>query len=596
MRSIRRAPLVCTGLGLIVIMISLGSANDAYAVDFVLSNAASCTGLPGGGETWNAITSTCSKTANLNIVSGNTLTVTNGVTLEFPTNRDLINRGTVTNNGIINFSSGGDVTNRQTATFTNTGTIILNSTVTGTARLNNINDATFTNTNSGILSFDGPANGDAQIRNRHTADFTNSGSITIDGTSGNSGHLRNQIDAVFTNAASGTITITGNSGSSGRLSNQQSADFINLGTISIIVTGGSSGWLQNRDSSTLTNSGTITITGTNNNSGQLRNQNSASFTNSGTITVTGTNNSSGLVRNLSILTNSGTLTTNDGFNNNNANSDLTNSGTITITLNLNNNNGLIANNCGTITYGSTSGNTIVEGPCPPLGGPVTLTSLGSSSMAYEDPTIGKSHNGKQVVENGICIDVTCWTVTADYHQDFELVEILSDATHTISTTVFCHNGVSKCNYVAFGVSPYGTTISDSVWKIVLQKDHKGNWTMTIVDPEGYLGDVTSTTQIVNDEKHLSASITALFQKPTPGMILNVEVRDSYGGYRDFQFNDGIAIKDAFAYPQIEATYEEPIEVKPLCLNENPNKRYTCAFDKVREWTIKNAENALFQMK
>jgi hypothetical protein len=119
--------------------------------------------------------------------------------------------------------------------------------------------------------------------------------------------------------------------------------------------------------------------------------------------------------------------------------------------------------------------------------------------------------------------------------------------------------------------------------------------MAIIDPDGYLGDVTSTTQIVNDGKHLGASISALFIKPTPGMILNIEVRDSGGGYRDFKFNDGIEIADAYAYPSIETSYEQPLEIAPLCLNENPNKRYTCAFDKVRDWTIKNAEAALEQI-
>ncbi len=338
----------------------------------------------------------------------------------------------------------------------------------------------------------------------------------------------------------------------------------------------------------ITNFGTITITGTNNNSGQLRNQNTASITNSGTITLTGINDVSGLVINLSVLTNSGSFTTNNGFNNNNANSVITNSGTIQVTLNLNNNNGFIFNDCGgEITFGSISGNPIQEETCQ--------TSSFGSSNAYEDPTIGKSHDGKQVVENGICIDIRCWTVTANYHQDFELVEMFSDSTHTITTTVFCQHGVNKCNYVAFGVSPYGTNINDSVWKIILQKDHRDNWTMKVIDPDGHLGEITSTTQIVNDGRHLSVSVTIEFKKPTPGMILNIEVRDSGGGYRDFKFNDGIAIADAYAYPSIETSYEQPLEIAPLCLNENPNKRYTCAFDKVRDWTIKNAEAALEQI-
>jgi hypothetical protein len=119
--------------------------------------------------------------------------------------------------------------------------------------------------------------------------------------------------------------------------------------------------------------------------------------------------------------------------------------------------------------------------------------------------------------------------------------------------------------------------------------------MKVIDPEGYLGEVTSTTQIVNDGRHLSVSVTIEFKKPTPGMILNIEVRDSGGGYRDFKFNDGIAIADAYAYPLIETSYEQPLEIEPLCLNENPNKRYTCAFDKVRDWTIKKAKATLEQI-
>jgi hypothetical protein len=167
--------------------------------------------------------------------------------------------------------------------------------------------------------------------------------------------------------------------------------------------------------------------------------------------------------------------------------------------------------------------------------------------------------------------------------------MLSDSTHTITTTVYCHHGVAKCNYVAFAVSPYGTNINDSIWKIVLQKDHLDNWTMKLTDAEGYLGEVISTTQKIKDGRYLSVSVTIDFKKPTPGMILNVEVRDSRGGYRDFKFNDGISIVDAYAYPSIQTSYEPTLEIKPLCLNENSNKRYTCAFDKVRDWTIKNAE-------
>jgi hypothetical protein len=381
----------------------------------------------------------------------------------------------------------------------------------------------------------------------------------------------------------GTITTTGTTTNNGVLSNRDTAEFTNFGTITITATSGSSGQLRNLDSADFTNSGIITIIGTSERSGQLRNENTADFTNSGKITLTGLRPGTGLIINLSVLTNSGSISTNKGFNNNDADSVITNSGSIQITLVLDNTSGLIFNDCGEIIFQSISGNQIEE------------ISKCFNSISHEDPTIGKTSWGLQVIENGICIDIRCWTVTEHYHQDFELVEMLSSSTHTITTTVYCHNGVAKCNYVAYGVSPYGTNINDSVWKVILQKDHLDNWTMKVIDPEVYLGEVTSTTQKINDGRYLSASVTIEFKKPTPGMILNIEVRDSKGGYRDYKFNDGIAIVDAYAYPLIETSYEQPLEIEPLCLNENSNKRYTCAFDKVRDWTIKNAEAALEQI-
>ncbi|HSG74273.1 MAG TPA: hypothetical protein VLA01_03645 [Nitrosopumilaceae archaeon] len=361
----------------------------------------------------------------------------------------------------------------------------------------------------------------------------------------------------------GTITIAGTSNDEGQLRNEGTASISNFGTITITGISEQSGWFLNQNSAMLINSGTITIDGINFNSGQLRNINSANIENSGKITITGINDVSGLVLNGSVLTNTGS---------------------IIITFNIDNTGGFIFNDCGEITFSIIIGNEIENVPF--------LNCIFGTSNAYEDPTIGKSNAGKQVVENGICIDVKCWTVTEHYHQDFELVEMLSDSTHTITTTVFCHNGVYKCNYVAFGISPYGTNINESVWKIILQKDHLDNWTMKVIDPNGFLGEVTSATQIVSDARYLSASATIEFKKPTPGMILNIEVRDSNGGYRDFKFNDGVAIVDVYAYPSIETSYELPLVIKPLCLNENSNKRYTCAFDMIRDWTIKNAEDTL----
>jgi len=498
------------------------------------------------------------------ILAGETWTINPGVTVEFALGKNLINHGSLINNGFLiltgdGTNESGSIRNLDSSTFTNSGTV----TITGGSGIASgyiavYDSSSFTNTGTVILiGKDGKLSGFLSLRN--SGKVSNIGSITITGGSGEaSGIIDNWHSASITNTKTGTITITGGTGiHSGQIANMGTSSIKNNGVFSI--TGGdgkNSGFIVNSENAKFENLKTITITvgGPDSNS-RIVTKDSSTFTNRGTITTEKN------IVNEASLTNFKTITIGN---------DLINQGKVT--------------NCDTITIaGILIGNAILEPKCA------------GNGDSHQNPTIGITSWGLQVVENGICIDIRCWTVTTNYNQDFDLVELLSDSTHTISVTIFCQNGVSKCNYVAFGVSPYGTNINDSVWKIILQKDHQGKWSMTVIDPDGYLGDVTSTTQIVNDEKHLAASITALFKKPTPGMILNVETRDSGGGYQDYKFNDGIAIKDVYAYPVIEASYEEPLEIEPLCLNENPNKRYTCAFEKVREWTIKNAEKALSQI-
>lgn len=64
---------------------------------------------------------------------------------------------------------------------------------------------------------------------------------------------------------------------------------------------------------------------------------------------------------------------------------------------------------------------------------------------------------------------------------------------------------------------------------------------------------------------------------------------------NYIFNEGMYVDDLYAYPEIEMSFESPLQYEPLCLNEDSTKRNTCAFDMVRDWTIKQAEETLRQM-
>jgi len=138
-------------------------------------------------------------------------------------------------------------------------------------------------------------------------------------------------------------------------------------------------------------------------------------------------------------------------------------------------------------------------------------------------------------------------------------------------------------------------MNNPTWKTEVHKDHLGNLTPVIFDPEGFLGEVTVTTQIV-DGKFLLVSFTIEFKnKDTGPMKFAVEVRNVKRGTQTTYLNEGVWIKDADAYPYIETAFEEPLEIEPLCIGEDVIHRNTCAFDKVREWATRNAEETLRQM-
>ena len=168
--------------------------------------------------------------------------------------------------------------------------------------------------------------------------------------------------------------------------------------------------------------------------------------------------------------------------------------------------------------------------------------------------------------------------------------------HTISNTIYCPKGVQVCNYIAIGVTPYQGDVEDAIWWIELRKDIFDNWKIVVFDDTGKIGTpVTFSTQVI-DNYRLGTSITVPFNNiDTPPLKLWVQVRDDYNGIRNFYFNEGVQFKDADAYPYVETTFEAPIEVEPLCLDENPNHRDTCAFEKVRDWATKKAEATLNEL-
>jgi len=68
-------------------------------------------------------------------------------------------------------------------------------------------------------------------------------------------------------------------------------------------------------------------------------------------------------------------------------------------------------------------------------------------------------------------------------------------------------------------------MNNPTWKIEAHKDHLGNLTPVIFDPERFLGEVTVTTQIV-DGKFLLVSFTIEFKNKDTGPMKVVKNSES----------------------------------------------------------------------
>jgi len=227
----------------------------------------------------------------------------------------------------------------------------------------------------------------------------------------------------------------------------------------------------------------------------------------------------------------------------------------------------------------------------------------TGASGHEPPTIGKSLDGvRQVVDGGMAIDDQTWTVTQGYHQEFELLQMLTSS-HTISNVINCAKGVLYCNYIAVGFMGLTDDFNNPLMTVSASKDHLGDWTIDWYDPDDYISDpgdaapkdIVFVPQII-DNKLLGTSFTIDFKNKDTGQLkIGIQVRDSYGGVRNFYFNEGVEFIDADGYPAVETAYEAPVEVESLCFGQNNPDRNSCQFAKMKDWATENAEETLRQM-
>lgn len=119
---------------------------EAFAVDYIISDQASCESLPGGSPEWIGATSTCQIDDLLTLPAGDTVNIDPGITLEIMATGEI--------DSAIAFTVTGDITNA--GTITNTGTLTINGNMENSGTITNSGDLTNTGTfeNDGTLEID----------------------------------------------------------------------------------------------------------------------------------------------------------------------------------------------------------------------------------------------------------------------------------------------------------------------------------------------------------------------------------------------------------------------------------------------------------
>jgi len=240
-------------------------------------------------------------------------------------------------------------------------------------------------------------------------------------------------------------------------------------------------------------------------------------------------------------------------------------------------------------------------------GAISSAPSGTSSTPYQDPNLGDVRHGRGH-DNGFCMNLNCINVNGLFNH-FSETTVPQGSTQTFTVLVNCPRGANTCNHISLAGALPDADFYDDRWSVTVDRQvNSDNWDLTVYNPFGEIGDdVTVTVQLVG-QSFVTASFNIPFLIPgsigTPDGVgvpqennrhIHVTVWDSNGGASNYIFNEGIFVDDIYVYPQVETSFDESLEYDQICVNENINKRYSCAFDKVREWTIKNAEKALSEL-
>ncbi len=211
------------------------------------------------------------------------------------------------------------------------------------------------------------------------------------------------------------------------------------------------------------------------------------------------------------------------------------------------------------------------------------------------PTMGRDHlTGNKVVTGGFgidgeLVDVEGWYTPHGWNRD--------PGTHTFTMKIYSELGLDSLTEVQLLTSIIGTwDANNPIWKITLDKNFAaGTWDITVIDEQNLIGDAT-VTALELDNRYNFFSVTITDMDPTPDNVaIGVRMIDDIFGMSTAWFNEGLTIKDTFAYLNMQNGFEENLNAPLVCTEqEDPENRYSCAFEQKEKTSLAKAEETFIK--
>ena len=182
------------------------------------------------------------------------------------------------------------------------------------------------------------------------------------------------------------------------------------------------------------------------------------------------------------------------------------------------------------------------------GEPIEETkSSGGSCPDCTPPTFGKDKNYKMIVSDGFTYNGLSTDVT-NYHTDFPLITVITNATNTVTVKVYENNGVTNIKMIQFGLGmPEIGSPLDYAQSLVEVPFHNAEIEeINIIDPDNLVDIIDATTNVVycmddSGFECLELTLQYVYRDQPKYNVMAINAIDNFRNTKTNYINDGILV-------------------------------------------------------